>query len=58
MTRLGFILSTTFLIIYQAWILEARQWLRNIILGAFFSTAVYFIFVRLLNILLPAGILG
>ena len=54
----GFILATTFLIIFEARILQPGRWVRNVIVGLGFSTGVYFTFVKLLNVMLPPGIFG
>ena len=54
----GFILATAFLIIFEAKILQAGRWVRNVAVGVGFSTAVYLTFVKLLNVMLPAGIFG
>ena len=54
----GFILATSFLIIYEARVLQPGRWVRNVVLGVGSSAFVYFIFIRLLNVMLPAGILG
>jgi putative tricarboxylic transport membrane protein len=54
----GFILATSFLIIYEARVLQPGRWIRNVVLGVGSSALVYFIFIKLLNVTLPAGILG
>ena len=54
----GFILATSFLIIYEARVLQPGRWIRNVILGVGSSALAYFTFVKLLNVMLPAGILG
>jgi hypothetical protein len=54
----GFILATAFLIIFEARILQAGRWVRNVAVGVGFSTGVYLTFVKLLNVMLPAGIFG
>ena len=54
----GFILATTFLIIYEARLLQPGKWVRNAAVGPGVGAGVYLIFVRLLNVMLPAGILG
>ncbi len=54
----GFILATTFLIIFEARVLQPGRWVRNVIVGFGFSTGVYFAFVKLLNVMLPPGIFG
>jgi putative tricarboxylic transport membrane protein len=55
---IGFILATSFLIIYEARVLQPGRWIRNVILGVGSSALAYFTFVKLLNVMLPAGILG
>jgi putative tricarboxylic transport membrane protein len=54
----GFILATAFLIIFEARVLQAGRWVRNVAVGVGFSTGVYLTFVKLLNVMLPAGIFG
>jgi len=55
---IGFVLATTFLIIYEARLLQRGKWIRNAAVGFGVSVGVYLIFVKLLNVMLPAGILG
>ncbi len=55
---LGFIVATSLLCIYVATLFEARKWIRNVLVGVGFSVAVYAMFVNLLEVLLPTGILG
>ena len=55
---IGFILATSFLIIYEARVLQPGRWIRNVVLGVGSSALVYFVFIKLLNVMLPAGILG
>jgi putative tricarboxylic transport membrane protein len=54
----GFILATTLLIIYEARLLQPGKWVRNAGVGFGMGAGVYLIFVKLLNVMLPAGILG
>jgi hypothetical protein len=54
----GFVLATAFLIIFEARVLQAGRWIRNVIVGLGFSAGVYLVFVKLLKVMLPAGILG
>jgi len=54
----GFILATGFLIVFEARVLQPGRWARNLAVGFGFSALVYFTFVKLLNVMLPAGILG
>lgn len=55
---LGYIVATGLLCIYEAFAFDPSHRLRNILSGAAFSVGVYIIFVNLLDILLPKGILG
>ncbi len=55
---IGFILATTLLIIYEARLLQPGKWIRNGMVGLGVGVGVYLIFVKLLNVMLPAGILG
>lgn len=54
----GFILATAFLIIYEARLLQPGKWVRNAAVGFGVGAGVYLIFVKLLNVMLPAGIFG
>lgn len=53
----GFIISTTLCILYQGQLLQTGKWGRNLAVSIPFSLLVYYIFVYLLEISLPAGIL-
>jgi putative tricarboxylic transport membrane protein len=53
----GFIISTTLCILYQAQLLQKGKWGRNLAVSIPFSLLVYYVFVYLLEITLPAGIL-
>jgi putative tricarboxylic transport membrane protein len=55
---IGFVLATTFLIIYEARLLQPGKWFRNVAVGLGVGAGVYFVFVKLLNVMLPAGIWG
>lgn len=55
---LGYILATSALCIYEAMVFEAKYWLRNVLSGLAFSLGVYAIFVNLLDVMLPKGLLG
>ncbi len=55
---IGFVLATSFLIIYEARVLQPGKWVRNVVLGFGSSALAYFTFIKLLNVMLPAGILG
>ena len=54
----GFILVIAFLIIFEARLIQPGKWMRNAVIGSGFSARVYYALVRLLNVMLPAGILG
>lgn len=54
----GFIISTTLLVLYSAWLFEKGKWVRNIVSSTLFSLAVYYTFVNLLDVMLPEGIFG
>jgi putative tricarboxylic transport membrane protein len=53
----GFIISTFVCINYQAQLFERGKWVRNLAVSIPFSFLVYYVFVYLLEITLPAGIL-
>lgn len=53
----GFIISTILSIIYQARLFEKGKWVRNLVVSTTFSLLVYYVFVYVLEITLPAGIL-
>jgi|GEM_PF-4608 len=54
---LGFIIGTTLLIVWTAQILERGKWLRNVTVGLLFTLTVYYCFVYVFDVMLPAGIL-
>jgi putative tricarboxylic transport membrane protein len=56
--RLGFLLSTFFLMVLLLRASEAQSWLRIFIIALATAAVAYFIFAWLLNIPLPAGILS
>lgn len=56
--RLGFVVATALFCIYEASVLEAKYWVRNVTAGVVFSVAVYTLFVRVLEVMLPVGVLG
>ena len=58
LVQAGFILVTSFLIIFEARLIQPGKWMRNAVIGSGFSARVYYALVRLLNVMLPAGILG
>lgn len=55
---LGFIVATAGFCIYESTVLDPRRWIRNVLASIGFSLAVYAMFVNLLEIMLPVGILG
>jgi len=57
LTPVGFIISTTLCILYQAQLYERGKWVRNLTVSIPFSFLVYYIFVYRLDVSLPAGIL-
>ncbi len=54
---LGYIIATALLCTYEAFMFDAKHWLRNVLSGLAFAVVVYFSFVNVLNVLLPKGIL-
>jgi putative tricarboxylic transport membrane protein len=55
---IGFVLATTVYVFGQARILGSRAWRRDLVASVAVSTVTYLVFKRLLQIALPAGILG
>ena len=55
---LGFIICTAFLLLYEARLLQPGHWVRNVLVAVGFSVGVYLTFVKFLNVMLPAGVLG
>jgi putative tricarboxylic transport membrane protein len=55
--KAGFIVSTTLLVLWSARLFEKGKWVRNVIVSVVFSVTVYYCFVQLLGVSLPAGIL-
>ncbi len=53
----GFVISTTLLVLYSARLFEKGKWVRNGVVSLLFSISVYYSFVHLLDVMLPAGIL-
>lgn len=53
----GFVISTTLLVLYSARLFEKGKWVRNTVVSLLFSISVYYCFVHLLDVMLPAGIL-
>lgn len=52
---LGYVISTFLLCFYETAVFEARHWVRNILSSAGFSIGVYYVFVYILDVLLPTG---
>ena len=55
---LGFILASSLLFLCVSFGFGSRRYLRDVIVALLLSTAAYLIFTKLLNLQLPAGILG
>jgi putative tricarboxylic transport membrane protein len=53
----GFIISTTILILWQAQLFERGKWIRNLVVSILFSIVVYYLFVHVLEVMLPVGII-
>ena len=53
----GFIISTSGLIVWQAQLFEKGKWIRNLVVGIPFSILIYYLFVHFLEVMLPGGIL-
>ncbi len=53
----GFIISTTLCILYQAQLYQRGKWVRNLVVSVPFSFLVYYVFVYTLDVSLPAGLL-
>jgi putative tricarboxylic transport membrane protein len=58
LTPAGFIISTTLLIAWQTQLFEKGKWVRNLVVSVLFSVGVYYLFVHVLKVMLPAGILA
>ncbi len=54
----GFIISTTILILWQAQLFERGKWIRNLVVSILFSIVVYYLFAHVLEVMLPVGILS
>jgi putative tricarboxylic transport membrane protein len=55
--QIGFLVATILLSLSMLFYLNRKNWLRNIIFSIVFPLAVYLLFVKVLNIRLPVGIL-
>lgn len=53
----GFIISTTILILWQAQLFQKGKWIRNLVVSIPFSILAYYLFVHVLEVMLPMGIL-
>lgn len=56
MPNVGFWLSSTLLLILFILLLGEKRWYVAIFVAVFFTTALYFLFVKVLQVSLPAGI--
>jgi len=54
----GFTISTALLILWEARLFEKGKWVRNLIVGSGFSVLVYYVFLHILEVMLPEGIFG
>jgi ammonia channel protein AmtB len=50
-------ISTTILILWQAQLFERGKWIRNLVVSILFSIVVYYLFVHVLEVMLPVGII-
>lgn len=57
-SALGFAIATFVFLAGLSTYLSPRHWIRNVIVAAMFSVAVYFLFSHLLGVQLPAGLLS
>ena len=55
--RLGFLVSTALLILFQSWYYGERNWIKLALLTVIFPPLIYILFIRVFHILLPRGIL-
>lgn len=55
---LGFVLASSLLFLCVSFGFGSRHYVRDVIVALVLSTAAYFVFTKLLNLQLPAGILG
>lgn len=58
--RVGFVVSTFLLIVYEIGVMEVQSghWLRTAMVSAGVSVGLYLLFVKILSVTLPLGILG
>ncbi len=56
--QIGFLILTPIYLFISFILFGYRKWIRGIIYSVAFSTAVYFLFVKVFLVLLPKGILG
>lgn len=54
---LGFVVALASFVFVLSTIFSPDKWIRNAIVSVVFSTAIYYVFVRGLGIMLPAGLL-
>jgi hypothetical protein len=55
--RLGFIITTGLLILFQSWYYGNRNWIKLALIAVVFPPVIYVLFQRVFHILLPRGIL-
>lgn len=55
---LGYLISTTILIMGIMTYLQRKKWIANTVFSIFFSLGSYFVFVKILNLSFPQGILA
>ena len=54
----GFIISTTLLVLWSAYLFEKGKWVRNVVVSLLFSISVYYCFVHVLDVMLPPGLIN
>lgn len=54
---MGYLISTFLFVLIGAFLMGERSWGKGILISAVFSTAIFFLFVRVLTIPLPLGFL-
>ncbi len=55
---LGYLLSTVLYLGVMVTLIDRERWKRNLVFAVVFAVVVYFGFTELLNVSLPAGVLG
>ena len=56
--RMGFLVCTLLLVLYQSRVIQKDHWVRNVVTATIFSLVVYFGMTKLLAAKLPEGFLG